>query len=118
MGLLVIAFGKPILGVFLTDPEVVALAWPPLVVAGLVIGIDTAGLVLLHALLGAGDTGRVMKISVIAQWLLFLPVAAVAGPVLGGGLLLIWVLQGLYRSGQTVWFAAAWRQGRWQHIKV
>ena len=118
MGLLVILFDKPILGVFLTDPAVVALAWPPLIVAGLVIGIDTAGLVLLHALLGAGDTGRVMNISVVAQWGLFLPAAAVAGPMLGGGLLLVWILQGLYRSGQTLWFAAAWRHGEWQHIKV
>ncbi len=118
MGLLVIAFGKPILGVFITDPDVVALAWPPLIVSGLVIGIDTAGLVLLHALLGAGDTGRVMKISLIAQWALFLPAAALAGPVLGGGLLLVWMLQALYRSGQTLWFARAWRQGHWQSIRV
>jgi len=118
MGLLVIAFGKPILGIFITDPSVVELAWPPLIVSGLIIGIDTAGLVMLHALLGAGDTGRVMKISLIAQWALFLPIAALAGPVLGGGLLLIWILQALYRSGQTLWFARAWHQGRWQHIEV
>ncbi len=118
LGLAVAVFGKPILGVFLTDPAVVALAWPPLLVSCAVIGIDAAGLVLLHALLGAGDTGRVMKISLIAQWAIFLPIAALAGPVLGGGLLLVWLLQGVYRSGQTLWFAAAWRQGRWQHIKV
>ncbi|MBY6203951.1 MATE family efflux transporter [Halomonas denitrificans] len=118
LGLAVAVFGKPILGVFLTDPAVVALAWPPLLISCAVIGIDAAGLVLLHALLGAGDTGRVMKISLIAQWAVFLPIAALAGPVLGGGLLLVWILQGLYRSGQTLWFAAAWHQGKWQHIKV
>ncbi|NKI34263.1 MATE family efflux transporter [Wenzhouxiangella sp. XN79A] len=118
MGLIIALFGRPILGMFLTDPDVVALAWPALLVSCVVIGIDAAGLVLLHALLGAGDTGRVMKISLVAQWLLFLPVAALAGPVLGGGLLLVWVLQGLYRCGQTLWFARAWQQGRWQHIEV
>jgi len=118
MGLVIAIFGRPILGVFLTDPEVIALAWPALMVSCLVIGIDAAGLVLLHALLGAGDTGRVMKISLIAQWVIFLPIAALSGPVLGGGLLLVWVLQGLYRSGQTVWFALAWKHGRWQDIKL
>lgn len=118
MGLFIAVFGRPVLGVFLTDPEVVALAWPALIVSCVVIGVDAAGLVLLHALLGAGDTGRVMKISLIAQWAVFLPVAVLAGPVLGGGLLLVWVLQGLYRSGQTLWFAAAWKQGHWQHIKL
>ena len=118
MGLLVIVFGRPVLGLFLTDPAVVSLALPALMVSGLVIGIDTAGLVLMHALLGAGDTGRVMKISLIAQWALFLPIATVVGPVLGGGLLLVWILQALYRSGQTLWFARAWHQGRWAEIRI
>lgn len=118
MGLIVIALARPILGVFLTDPVTLELAYWPLIVSGLVIGIDTAGLVLMHGLLGAGDTGRVMRISVIAQWVLFLPLAVLAGPILGGGLLVVWLLQAVYRSGQTAWFARAWAQGRWQHIRV
>jgi len=118
LGLMVIVLGRPILGVFLTDPAVVDLAWPALIVSGLVIGFDAAGLVLMHALLGAGDTARVMRITVIAQWLLFLPAATLAGPVLGGSLLLVWVLQGVYRLAQTLWFALTWRDGRWQAIRL
>ena len=117
-GLAVIAFGRPILGVFLTDPQTLALAWWPLVISGVVMAFDTAGLTLMHALLGAGDTGRVMRISVVCQWLLFLPLAVLAGPVLGGGLLAIWGLQALYRVGQAGWFARAWARGGWRHIKV
>ncbi|MDT8410316.1 MAG: MATE family efflux transporter [Wenzhouxiangellaceae bacterium] len=118
MGLGVIVLGRPILAVFLTDPATLELAYWPLIISGLIIGVDTAGLVLMHGLLGAGDTGRVMKISITAQWALFLPLAVLAGPVLGGGLLVVWILQAIYRMGQTVWFARAWRAGHWQKIRI
>ncbi len=39
------------------------------------IGFDTTGMVLMNALIGAGDTRRSMWISVIAQWVFFLPFA-------------------------------------------
>ncbi|MDX1626757.1 MAG: MATE family efflux transporter [Wenzhouxiangellaceae bacterium] len=118
MGLLVIVFARPILSIFLTDPATLELAVWPMRLSGLVIGIDTAGLVLMHALLGAGATGRVMRISVISQWAIFLPLAALAGPVLGAGLMTIWVLQALHRSGQALWFALAWQRGGWEDIKL
>jgi len=118
MGLGVIVFGRPILGLFLTDPETLRVAYLPMLITGVVIGVDTAGLAVMHALLGAADTHRVMKITVIAQWMLFLPAAVLVGPVLGFGLLGVWVLYALYRVGQTIWFAAAWKQGYWAEIKV
>jgi len=118
MGLGVIAFGKPILGLFLTDPETLRIAWTPMLITGVMIGIDTAGLAVMHALLGAGDTHRVMKITIVAQWLVFLPLAALLGPVLGHGLITVWLLYATYRIGQTVWFALAWRNGQWAQIKV
>jgi putative MATE family efflux protein len=118
MGLVVIVFGRPILGIFLTEPATIALAWWPLMITATIIGVDTAGMTLMHALLGSGDTGRVMRITLISQWLLFLPLAALAGPVLGLGLLGVWVLQAAWRVFQALLFARAWRQGAWQHIQV
>ncbi len=118
MGLVIVIFGRPVLSIFLTDPETLALAWWPLVISGLIIGFDTAGLALMHALLGAGDTGRVMRISITAQWLIFLPLAVLVGPMLGLGLLGVWLLQAAYRIGQAGWFALAWRSGSWRDIKV
>ena len=118
LGLTVMLFGRPLLGVFLTDTATVDLAFPALLISAGIIGIDAAGMVLLNALLGAGDTGRVMRISIIAQWGIFLPLAALVGPVLGGGLLAVWALQAVYRSGQALWFARVWNQGRWQAIRL
>ena len=37
-----------------------------------------------------------MMITVFMQWIVFLPLAYLAGPVLGFGLLTIWLLQGVY----------------------
>jgi len=118
MGLGVIVFGKPILGIFLTDPATLEVAYLPMLITGVIIGIDTAGLAVMHALLGAGDTHRVMKISIVAQWLLFLPLAALVGPILGYGLIGVWLLYAIYRAGQTVWFAVAWKHGRWREIEL
>ena len=118
LGVAILLVGRPLLGVFLVDPDTVALAWSALVISALIIGVDAAGMVLLNALLGAGDTGRVMRISIIAQWGLFLPLAALLGPVLGGGLLVVWGLQAVYRCGQALWFAQVWRRGQWQQVQV
>ena len=54
-----------------------------------------------------------MVVSIVMQWCLFLPAAYVVGPVLGGGLMAIWGAQAVYRSLQTVVFAASWYRGRW-----
>ncbi|MGK7297079.1 MAG: MATE family efflux transporter [Candidatus Wenzhouxiangella sp. M2_3B_020] len=118
MSALIVAFGKPILSIFLTDPATLAVAYPPLLITAAVIAFDIAGLVMMHALLGAGATRKVMKISVVCQWAIFLPLATLAGPILGFGLVGVWILQALYRLGQTAWFALAWHRGDWKSIKV
>ncbi len=107
-----------VLGVFLHDPATLALARVPMRLVGALIAVEAVGLVLMNALLGAGDTRRVMRVSIGLQWLLFLPLAYLIGPVLGLGLLGIWVLQGGYRGLMAFIFFRMWRRGRWTHIEV
>lgn len=123
--LLAVAIGLPaallrdqILGVFIHDPATLALARGPLLISALMIWIDALGMVLLNAHMGAGDTRRVMLVSVGYQWCFFLPVAYLAGPVLGFGLLTVWLLQGLYRLLQTLTFMYFWRRGDWAAVRV
>jgi len=118
MGLAVLLFGRPILGLFIADPATLEVAWRPMLITGFVIGIDTAGLAAMHALLGAGATGQVMRITLISQWLLFLPIAALAGPVCGLGLTTVWLLYAAWRVLQSAWFAHAWHRGDWVHIRL
>ena len=118
VGLLLIPLAKPVLALFLTNPETRELAWLPMVLWASVIGFDTAGMVLMNALIGAGDTRRSMWISLLWQWAFFLPAAFVMGPVLGLGLVGVWAVNAVYRTGQAVNCATQWAARKWTHIRL
>ena len=106
------------LSAFIHDPETMDLARWPIRLVGLTMAIEAVGLVLMHALLGAGDSKRVMLVAVSAQWFVFLPIAYLVGPALGFGLLGIWILQGTYRTLQAGLFRKLWEQRDWARIRV
>ena len=118
LSLVLIPLADPILGVFLTNPETRRLALLPMILWALMISFDTMGMVLMNALIGAGDTKRAMWVSVTWQWIFFLPLAYVVGPLLGFGLLGIWVINALYRVGQALNVAWQWKGRKWAHIKI
>ncbi|HJP36793.1 MAG TPA: MATE family efflux transporter [Gammaproteobacteria bacterium] len=107
-----------LLGGFLHDPETLAVARIPMRLIGLTMVVEAVGIVLMHSLLGAGDVHRVMRISISCQWLYFLPLAYLIGPVLGYGLLAVWLLNISYRVLIASVFALLWQRGKWATIKV
>jgi len=118
IGLPMVLFPTPILGIFLKDTAVVAIAKLPLQIAGATIMIEAVGIILLNALQGAGATKTVAKFSIGLQWLVMLPVAYLIGPVLGLGLLGVWSWFIFSRFITAGTFAAVWRAGKWQTVKV
>jgi putative MATE family efflux protein len=118
LSLVLIPLADPILGVFLKNPETRQLAYWPMVMWAIVIGLETTGLVLMNAMIGAGDTRRSMWISVIAQWGFFLPFAFIVGSALGYGLLGVWIVNAIYRSGQAVACIQQWAGRHWVGIKL
>jgi putative MATE family efflux protein len=118
LSIILIPLARPLLGVFLSNPETLELAYLPMILWAVMISFDTAGMVLMNALIGAGDTRRSMWISVTAQWLFFLPAAYLAGPVLGFGLLGVWVVNGLYRVGQALVCAHQWSGRKWVGVDI
>lgn len=118
LGLILIPFATPLLGVFLTNTETRDLAYLPMVLWALVIGIDTVGMVFMNSMIGAGDTRRSMWVSVVAQWVFFLPLAYLAGPVLGYGLLGVWIVNLLYRIGQAAVYSRLWAGRKWAGIEI
>ena len=118
LSLVLIPLADPILGVFLKNPETRQLAYWPMVMWAIVIGLETTGLVLMNAMIGAGDTRRSMWISVIAQWGFFLPFAFIVGSTLGYGLLGVWIVNAIYRSGQAVACIQQWAGRHWVGIKL
>ena len=107
-----------ILSGFIHEPSTLALAKTPLQLVCGFLFIDVVGMVLMNALMGAGDTKRVMLVSTSFQWLLFLPAVYVIGPILGLGLVAVFAAQVVYRSLQSVTFASMWRRGRWKAIEL
>ncbi|HSL17134.1 MAG TPA: MATE family efflux transporter [Methylomirabilota bacterium] len=103
---------------FLHDPETLALARLPLRIIAATMSVDTLGTVLMNALLGAGDNLRVMVVALVLQWLVFLPVAYLVGPVLGLGMTGVWVAHISYRVLQAGVFTVIWRSGVWTAKEV
>ena len=99
-------------------PKPRQLAYLPMILWALMISFDTMGMVLMNSLIGAGDTHRAMRISVTWQWMFFLPLAFLVGPVLGFGLVGVWVINGFYRVGQAINCAYQWNSGKWANIKI
>ena len=107
-----------VLQLFTRDPELLALGTWPLRITGLGMTLDAIALVLTQALLGAGASRTVMGVNLGSQWLIFLPCAYLAGPILGGGLLAVWLLQSLYRTMTSVIFAIMWERKHWADIRI
>jgi putative MATE family efflux protein len=104
--------------IFIHEPSTRELARWPMRIMGLTMPIEAVGFAFMHGMLGAGDARRVMFVSVATQWLLFLPLAFVIGPILGYGLLGVWLWQGGTRSLQAWLFLNMWRGRKWQQIEV
>lgn len=118
LGLPAAIWPELLLGVFIHDPETMAVARFPMRLVGLGMAVEGLGMVMMHSLLGAGDTRRVMQVAVLAQWALFLPLAYLVGPVLGFGLTFIWCMQVGYRAAMAGVFTHFWVRGDWARIKV
>ncbi len=113
-----LVFTDTILGIFILNPNTLALARWPLRIVAISMPLEGIGMVLMQALLGAGASQRVMQVSVITQWLFFLPLAYLVGPQWGYGLFGIWCLQVGYRALQSGLFATLWHRGNWKTIQV
>ncbi len=118
LGAVMLLLPEPVLGVFLREPHLVEMGRLPLQLIGAGMIVDGAGLILMQALLGAGAARTVMLVSIAFQWLFFLPLAWWLGPVLGYGLLAIWIAMMTYRGLQTAVLVGIWQRRGWQRIQL
>lgn len=118
VGALMVFATDAVLGIFLVDGQLISLGHWPLRLVGVGIAIDGIGLILMQALLGVGASRVVMQVGVGLQWLVFLPLAYLLGPVQGFGLFSIWLAMTAYRGLQALIFASVWQGRRWQQIQI
>ncbi|WP_221798549.1 MATE family efflux transporter [Oceanobacter mangrovi] len=111
-------FPELILRIFTDEPALIAAGIHPLQVTGVFIAFEVTAMVLTQALLGAGASSKVMKINLMMQWCVFLPLAWLVGPVMGFGLLGVWILQGVQRTGLSLIYSIIWQRRQWTQIQV
>lgn len=111
-------FPEFILRIFTPHQELIELGTTALRITGLFITLEVAGMVLTQALLGAGASKQIMRINLMMQWCVLLPLAYIAGPVAGFGLLGIWLLQSLQRITLSAIYGIIWQRRHWSRISL
>ncbi len=116
IGLPMWAFPDYVLFPFIIDQQTLNLARLPLQIVGFTVTMEGLKMVLMHALIGAGDAHRVTRVALTTQWLFAIPLSYLVGPYLGFGLLGIWAVQELYRALQLTIYLRQWLNNRWADI--
>tara|TARA_B100001741_G_scaffold278256_2_gene250132 strand:- start:1 stop:579 length:579 start_codon:yes stop_codon:yes gene_type:complete len=118
VGIILAAFPRVVLAIFLNDPHAVDIATTPLRMTGLTVCGDAMSLTMQNALLGVGDAKRVALVSILSQWAVFLPSAYLAVVVFNQNLTVVWALYVSYRFVQGLVYANIWRSGAWSKIRL
>lgn len=117
-GLVLVLTPETVLSIFLHEPELIDLGRVPVILTGMMVLTEAFIMILSQALLGAGAASLVMRITVLTQWLFFLPLAWLFGPYAGFGLLAVWMLYGGQRILNAIIFSYYWIKRDWQGIKL
>ncbi len=92
VGITLAVFGKPLIRMaFSQNPEVIQLGGILLILCAAFQGFDAVNIVLFGALRGVGDTHWMMRMTVRAGYLFFLPLALVLAFVVGWGAIGAWI---------------------------
>jgi MATE family multidrug resistance protein len=119
-GIAVIFVAVPdlLLGIFSSDPDVLAYGRPLLAIGALYQFLDAMGIVTDGALRGAGDTRWPFVVRCALSWFVFLPAAYVMAFPLGGGLTGAWIGGLLHVTLLTVFLVWRFRSGAWRRIEI
>ncbi len=117
LGIIFYLFTDPIMSIFLREQAALEAAHWPFKLSALIIIIDAVGLVFLNALSGAGYTKPPMYVSLITQWLMFLPIAYFMQQN-GASFTLIWTAYAIYRVIQTIAFIWLWQKRNWMQVEM
>lgn len=118
IGAVLALFPATWLDILMDAPAAEAMAVVPMVLMALSQPLDSIGVVLMNAMVGAGYVRAVMLASLTLQWGLFLPAAYAWAVVGGGGLLALWIAMGVWRALTAVVMATLFRRGGWKSVEV
>ena len=113
-----ILFPEFLLSIFIKEKEAVIVAIDAVRILGISIFIEAQALTMMHALLGAGDSKKVMYISTLLLWLLYIPLSWFLGIYFDLGLNGIWTANLLVQISMALIYTALWKSGKWKEIKI
>ena len=107
-----------LLSIFILEKEVVHIAVTAVIILGCSLPFEGIVLVLQHALLGAGDSKKVMFLSITSSWLFYLPLAWLMAHTFGWRLNGIWIANLIIQLALAMTYALLWKKGHWKTIKI
>lgn len=118
IGVLFVAFAKPLIAIFTTDPEVATEAVRALWIISLAFPLYAAGMCLEATFNGSGDTWTPTRLNFFCFWLGQIPLAwLLAGP--GGlGPRGVYISVTVSFSVLTLWSYALFKRGKWKQQKI
>ncbi len=118
VGLAMIIHPSMFMRIFTPKQEVIDVALPAMRLVGSVTALMSAGMILVQALFGAGNTRFVMIAEMLMHSLCLIPLSYVLGMVLGLGLLGCWMAAAAYAVALSSIMAWKFYQGKWKQIKI
>ncbi len=116
--LLLVAFARPIVELFTTDPTASPVGVEALTIISYGYIFYAWGMVMMQSFNGAGDTGTPTRINIVCFWLFEIPLAyALAIPLGMGPTGVFWAI-GLSYSLSAVIGILVFRRGKWKLTKV
>ena len=109
---------EPLLRLFTSDPEVIALGRPLLLVGAGFQLFDALAIIADGALRGAGDTRWPFAARFVLAWGLQVPLAYLLGFTLGFGLTGAWLGAMVYIIALAAILVLRFRSGAWQSIEI
>jgi MATE family multidrug resistance protein len=117
-GLGFVTFPATFLGVFTTDPEVIAAGATGIRMVGFGQPLQAAAFVLSGALRGAGDTRTTLVVGSLSMWIVRLGLAWTCGLGLGWGVAGIWLGWCADWCVRGASYIYAFHRGAWQKVRV
>lgn len=118
IGALFVAFARPLVGLFTTEPEVLALGSRALWIIGLAFPFYAAGMCFEGAFNGAGDTWTPTRLNLFCLWLGQIPCAWLLASPAGWGPTGVFIAVPLSFTVLAIWSAMLFRLGRWKLKKI
>ncbi len=115
---LILLFGRPLMGLFTDDPQILALAAPILFI-DIFVEIGRAfNHIVDSSLRGAGDVMFSMVISILSCWIMSILFSYILGIRLGMGLTGCWIAFMMDELFRGLIFFFRWRSRKWQEKRI